>query len=200
MAIFKRRTKKTWGEATGEVFYPRGGWARAFEYVKHRMRRLPGSPESIGRGIGVGVFVTFTPFFGLHFAISALVAMAVRGNVLASLLATFFGNPITFPIIAIMNMRLGYWILQTPPGNRSGRSIGRKFADAGRDLWHNFKSIFTSDHADWGRWNSFVSDVLLPYLIGGIVPGLIVAGAAYFLSVPLIRAYQKRRKSRLTRP
>ena len=25
-----------------EAFWPRGGWVRAFHYVKHRMHRLPG--------------------------------------------------------------------------------------------------------------------------------------------------------------
>jgi uncharacterized protein (DUF2062 family) len=36
--------------------------------------------------------------------------------------------------------------------------------------------------------------VFLPYLIGGIVPGVIVGLAAYYISLPVITAYQKRRK------
>ena len=31
-------------------------------------------------------------------------------------------------------------------------------------------------------------------MIGGLIPGIIAATIAYYLSVPLIRAYQRRRK------
>ena len=75
-----------------QALWPRGGRRRAFLYVRHRVNRLPGSPEQIGRGIWVGVFITFTPFYGLHFGISALLAWMIRGNVIAALLATFFGR------------------------------------------------------------------------------------------------------------
>ena len=57
-----------------EFVWPRGGWARAFHYVKHRMRRLPDSPERIARGVWAGVFVTFTPLFGMHFVFAVLLA------------------------------------------------------------------------------------------------------------------------------
>ncbi|MEL7462047.1 MAG: hypothetical protein AAGJ39_13910, partial [Pseudomonadota bacterium] len=48
----------------------------------------------------------------------------------------------------------------------------------------------------WGRLAAFVQVVLLPYLVGGLGPGLLAAGAAYFLSHPLIVAYQKQRIKR----
>ena len=34
-------------------------------------------------------------------------------------------------------------------------------------------------------------------MIGGIIPGIITATIAYYLSVPVIRAYQKRRSNRV---
>jgi uncharacterized protein len=43
----------------------------------------------------------------------------------------------------------------------------------------------------------FFTDVVLPYLVGGLLPGLIAAIAAYYLSRPLIRTYQARRRARL---
>ncbi|MEM9551176.1 MAG: DUF2062 domain-containing protein, partial [Pseudomonadota bacterium] len=59
--VFKRRDRPSLLARLGEMLYPRGGWARAFHYVKHRVRRLPDSPERIARGIWAGVFTTFTP-------------------------------------------------------------------------------------------------------------------------------------------
>ena len=66
-----------------ELLWPRGGWTRAFHYVKHRMKRLPDSPERIARGVWAGVFVTFTPLFGFHFVVAVLLARLLKGNILA---------------------------------------------------------------------------------------------------------------------
>ena len=60
-----------------EFVWPRGGWGRAFHYVKHRMRRLPDTPEKIARGIFAGIVTAFTPLFGLHFLVAAIIAFIV---------------------------------------------------------------------------------------------------------------------------
>ena len=177
-----------------EFLWPRGGWARAFHYIKHRMRRLPDSPERIARGIWGGAFSTFTPFYGLHFIVAASVSRAMQGNILAALMATFFGNPLTYVPIGIASLKTGYWILGTKMDDGIHRSFGGKFADAGTDLWYNFAAIFTDAEMDWSGLAVFVREVFYPYLIGGILPGILFASIAYYLSVPLLRAYQKRRR------
>lgn len=178
-----------------DFFYPRGGWARAFNYVKHRVRRLPDTPQKISRGIWAGVFVCFTPLFGLHFVFAFLIARIMRGNIFAAIMATFFGNPVTFPPIGYISITLGAWILDLP--RESSVHLGQKFADASYDLWNNFLAIFTSARIDWHGMKVFYDDVFFPYLIGGIIPGVITATAAYYLSVPVISAYQMRRKKAL---
>ncbi len=190
--VFKRRDRRAIWQIVLDFIYPRGGWARAFEYVKHRVRRLPDTPQKIGRGIWAGVFVCFTPLFGLHFLFAFIIARILRGNILAAIMATFFGNPLTFPPIGYISINLGSWILGLPPGRNN--DLGQKFADASYDLWHNFVAIFSEEKINWQGMRVFYDDVFFPYLIGGIVPGLIMATAFYYLSVPLIGAYQKRRK------
>ena len=192
--IFKRRDPKPMLRALAEFLWPRGGWRRAFHYVKHRMRRLPDSPERIARGIWAGVFVTFTPLFGLHFVLAALLAKLMRGNILASLMATFVGNPFTFVFIAIAALHTGHWLLGTELQEGELRALSRSFGDAGSDLWHNAIAIFTDDGMDWSALGAFSREVFYPYLIGGILPGILCASLAYYLSVPVLRAYQKRRR------
>ncbi|MGJ8615223.1 MAG: DUF2062 domain-containing protein [Sulfitobacter sp.] len=192
--IFKRRDPKPALRAIAEFLWPRGGWTRAFHYVKHRMRRLPDSPERIARGIWAGVFTTFTPFYGLHFVVAAIIARGMQANILAALMATFFGNPLTYVPIGIASLKTGHWILGTHLDERVHRSFGGKFADAGSDLWYNFMAIFTEAEMDWSGIVVFVREIFYPYLIGGILPGILCASLAYYLSVPLLRAYQKRRK------
>ena len=203
--VFKRRDKRSWLRVIWEVIYPKGGWARAFHYVKHRVRRLPDSPERIARGIFAGVFTSFTPFYGIHFLIAFLLARTMNGNVFASLLATFFGNPLTYVPIAYASLKTGYLLTGLPKdvdGVRHG--FGEMFYGAGRDLWVNLKALYTGQEADWVGLREFYDDVFFPYMLGGIIPGIITGLICYYLSVPVIRAYQKRRnkgvlKARLAR-
>ena len=195
--MFKRRDSRSIWRVVFEAVWPRGGWARAFEYVKHRLRRLPDAPHRIARGIFAGVFVTFTPFYGLHFLFAALIALVLRGNVFAALLATFFGNPLTYVPIGIISLTTGHFLLGTEfERGPKGSPLG-KFGDAGRDLWENFLAIFNEQTADWRSLGQFYDEIFLPYLIGGIIPGLVAGIAMYYLSVPVITAYQNRRKGLL---
>ncbi|MEO0916105.1 MAG: DUF2062 domain-containing protein, partial [Pseudomonadota bacterium] len=126
--VFKRRTPRTYFELVSESFYPRGGWRRASQYVVHRLRRLPDPAHKISRGIAAGVFTSFTPFFGLHFIFSAALAWIMRANILAALLATFVGNPLTFPIIAAISMEIGSFILAVSAVNKATKFRQRSLA------------------------------------------------------------------------
>lgn len=164
-------------------------------YVGHRLQRLPDPAHKISRGIAAGVFTSFTPFFGMHFFIAALLAWAMRGNILAALLATFFGNPLTFPFIAAISMELGSLML----GYRGVPLplVLEAFSDAALSLWRNFLAIFTPERANWHGFDIFWDRVFLPYLVGGLLPGIASAIAAYVLANPIIAAYQKARVARL---
>lgn len=197
--VFRRRDKRSWPRVAAEFLWPRGGWGRAAQYVRHRLRRLPDSPHRIARGIFAGVYVSFTPFYGLHFVAAAILAKTMRGNILAALLATFFGNPLTFPLIAWASLRLGHWMLGTRYREGDADTLVSKFGHAARELWHNTGALFTPDKAHWHGLGKFYNDVFLPYLVGGLVPGILVATLAYYISLPLITAYQNRRKLVLRR-
>jgi hypothetical protein len=161
------------------------------------LNRLPGSPERIARGIWAGVFTTFTPFFGLHFVVAALVARLVQGNILAALLGTFFGNPLTYLPIGVISLKTGHFLLGTEFEEGSERGLIGKFTDAGYDLLHNFWAMFTDARVDWHGLSIFWDEVFYPYMIGGIIPGIVAATIAYYLSAPVIRAYQKRRAKQI---
>jgi len=193
--VFKRNPR-SYARIVLEFFYPRGGWYRATQYVIHRIRRLPDPAHRISRGIASGVFVCFTPFFGLHFLSAVLLAWLIRGNILAALLATFVGNPITFPFIVELSLGLGARILELPVDMHLPQ-VFEAFARASSDIWRNFLAMFTDAEADWHGLERFWHRVFLPYLVGGFFPGLGAAILAYFLSTPLITAYQKTRIKRL---
>jgi len=197
--VFKRRDRRPFWKVLADFFWPRGGWTRAATYVKHRLNRLPDPPPRIARGIMAGVFVVFTPFYGLHFFLAAGLALLFRGNVVAALLGTFIGDPLTYVPIGVICLQTGYAILGRPTlaEDELNRSLGGKFVDAGEDLWMNLLAVFTDSRADWSHLLVFYEEVFFPYLVGGLVPGLLVAGAAYYISLPVITAYQNRRRGLL---
>lgn len=204
--VFRRRDKQPLLQRIREFLWPRGGWARAAQYVRHRVRRLPDTPEKIARGIWAGVFTAFTPFYGIHFVVAAVLAKIMRGNILAGLMGTFFGNPLTYVPIGIAALRTGHWLLGSrldhsliaEGAGRAVCNVGCQFGRAFQDLWHNFKAIFTADRMDWRGLGTFYDEVFFPYLVGGIIPGIICATICYMLAVPMIRAYQNRRRKKLS--
>lgn len=194
--VFKRRNRRPVLQVLREFLWPRGGWARAATYVTHRLRRLPDDPHRIARGVFAGVFVSFTPFFGLHWILAGLIAWASRGNILAALLATFAGNPLTTPFVAWSSVELGHWLLGDPVG-MSLREILDAFSYAGAELWANFKAIFTLQVTHWQRLGHFFRSIFLPYMVGGIMPGLVVSLGFYYAAIPVVRGYQKLREVKL---
>jgi uncharacterized protein len=195
--VFKRRVRRPIRTILAEAVYPRGGWSRAFEYVKHRIRRLPDTPEKIGRGIWAGVFASFTPFYGIHFLVALIVAKPLRGNLLASVIGTWFGNPLTLVPISAASLHAGYFLLGYHRPGRLVHELPSLFGGATWDLWHNFKAMFTPERAEWGQLIEFYNVVFFPYLIGGLIPGIVVATLVYYLTVPLVRAYQEGRRTAL---
>lgn len=178
-----------------EFVWPRGGWRRAGQYVLHRVRRLPDPPHRVGRGVAAGIFISFTPLFGIHFFGAVALAWLIGGNIVAALLATFIGNPLTTPFIAVLSVSLGRWLLGVE-GDIGPQAIVSEIARATGELGTNLLAMADGRAAEWTDLRSFLDDIFLPYLVGGIVPGLIAATIGYYLTVPVMRAYQKRREER----
>ncbi len=183
--------------ALREALWPRGGWSRALSYLRLRLNRLPDRPERIARGIFVGILVSFSPLFGVHFFLAAGMAWVLRGNVVAALLGTFFGNPLTFPLIALSSINLGHWMLGNGHTPAQVEGIGATFAGAFGDLGHNILALFTAGTPHWSGLERFFEGLFLPYLVGGLVVGTVCGLAGYGLALPLISAYQNRRRARL---
>jgi hypothetical protein len=193
--VFKRAKPLGWGAWLLALIYPRGGFVRATRYVMHRMSRLPDDPYRVARGVFAGCFVGFLPLPGLQFLAAWGAALLMRGNILAALLGTFNTNPITTPFFAVFSLSFGHWILgiEAP---LSARGIGRAFANAGEDLWRNFMAIFTDDKMQWDGLLRFWHDIYVPYFIGAFIAGFVLSVIAYYLTIPIVRAYQKARAAK----
>lgn len=169
--MFSRRDKPSLFQRTRGVIWPRAGWRRSGRYIAHRISRMPDTPRSIAIGVASGAAVSFTPFIGLHFLLAAVLAWALRGNILASAIGTAVGNPWTFPFIWVVI----YW-------------IGRVVVGSERtELPTELSVQHFLDHP---------VDVFLPMVIGGIPLAIVMWVVFYFLTHRLVVSFQSHRRRR----
>lgn len=190
--MFKRSKPRTYGQLASEFVYPPGGFRRSTTYLWYRLRRLPDQPHRIARGVAAGVFLSFSPLHGFHFIVAALLCLAIRGNVLAAFVGTFAGNPLTTPFIALGAVGLGRTILGLP-GDMSPQVIFREFAHATAETWHNVMSAFGPGPTSWSGLAEFWHGIFLPYAVGGAVMGAVAAALSYYITIPLVRRYHRRK-------
>ena len=155
--------------------WPRMGWGRIFRYWTFKLKRLQGSPYAIACGFACGASVSFTPFIGFHFILAAVLAWAMRGNIIASAIGTAIGNPWTFPFIWAGIMWIGTWIL----GYERGQELPAELT---------FGAIFEQP-----------GTVLLPMLVGGLPTGVIVWLLFFFPIRRVVGNYQHHRQARRLR-
>lgn len=201
--IFKRRdTPSLWSRVANFV-WPKTGFARGWTYITKRVQRLSDKPERIALGFALGAFASFTPFFGLHFAIAGVLAYLLRGNIIASFSGTVVGNPLTFPFIAGAALSLGRYLTGSSGSGSGSETVISDFFGMLSALWNASLAqigIATKTAVSWSEAASTVAafwhDVMTPYLVGGGVLGVFAAVAAYFLMKPIISAYHQRRRIR----
>jgi uncharacterized protein len=193
--VFKRRTPRGWLSWARQMIYPDGGFTRATRYVIHRMSRLPDDPRRVARGVFAGTLVAFLPIPGGQFLGGWGLALLMRGNILAALLATFVSNPLSTPIIAVFSVSFGHWLLgiESP---LTAEAIGFAFADAGGELWRHMIAVFTSAPVRWVRLSELWHTIWYPYFVGCLGPAVIAALVGYYLTIPAVQAYQKLRAAK----
>ncbi|MHC8493753.1 DUF2062 domain-containing protein [Thalassospira sp. SM2505] len=200
--MFRRRVKPSSLQKIRNVVWPRGGWRRSSQYFAHRVARLPGTPYSIASGFAIGAAVSFTPFIGFHFVISALISLITRSNVVASLLGTIVGNPWTFPFIWLWLYTCGNWILganETSNAVHFDMAVLWDFVVLGVSYIGGgliFGRWDPADHETLGHlWISIV-DIIWPMLVGCVPTSIIVWALFYF---PVRRAVIIYRHNRILR-
>lgn len=173
--MFARRNPLPIHRRLAMFMWPRRGWRRASVYLAHRVGRLPGTPYRIAAGFACGAAISFTPFIGFHFAGAALLALLVRGNVIASALGTVVGNPWTFPVIWAWIYTLGQWLLGGPAVSELPERLSLHY-------------IF---QRPW--------DVLWPMTVGGIATAVVGWFAFFWPIRGAVAEYQAARRRRMRR-
>lgn len=176
--LFRRRKPLTLTQRLGRMLWPQRGWSRALRYYGKRLLRLSGSPHSIAAGFATGVAMSMTPFIGFHYLLTIIVAFLVRGNVVAAVLGTSIGNPLTYPFI---------WVGTYEIGNLALEVFGR-----GRDAM-TFEDI--RHHLLHDSWAS-IWPIIEPMLVGAVPMAILCGAIAYGVVFWLSLGFQSSRRER----
>ena len=139
---------------------------RFISYYKLKLARLPASPHAVASGFACGSMVSFTPLLGLHFILAIVFAYLIRGNIVAALLGTIVGNPVTFPFIWGLIYKVGAFVIST------------KHLEFNNEI--NFNMIITQTY-----------EIFLPMLLGGAILAIPVWLITYILTHSFISSYKK---------
>lgn len=173
--MFKRRKPRNFWQNFREWIWPTPGWARATQYIVQRLVRLNDGPRTIAIGMACGAFISASPFVGTHFLQAAVLALLLRGNIIAATLGTWVGNPFSFPLIWISTYQAGYYLI-------GGTAAEKIDIDLSRILQAPYETLLP---------------LLKPMLIGSIPVGFALGLVTYFLTLWIVKAYklaiQKRR-------
>lgn len=146
---------------------------------------LKDTPHAIAGGVAIGMFMGFTPLFGLKTALSFGCAWLLRCSPVAALIAVSLHDIITplWPVLLITYYKLGSWILHSgqPPAA----------VDPHHFHWTAFLKASTYTNFDWEQFQS----ITLPTLIGSVPFSVAGAVVAYFLTLVIVRRSQARRAS-----
>ena len=184
--MFQRRVKTSKSRQVANFFWPSIGFRRSTRYLGYRLARLPGTPYSLAAGFAFGAAVSFTPFVGLHFILSGILAWIFRANILASAIGTAVGNPWTFPFIWTGIYNLGHWMLRAESQDEAGFDAGT--------MDHFFHNLYENG---WQSVADIFSSVIFPMLIGSI-PVFVVVWVIFFYPLrALIRKFHIKRAEAL---
>jgi uncharacterized protein len=125
---------------------------------------LDAHPGHISAGFAVGVFISFTPFFGLHTPLAIALAFIFRLNKLTCITGAWINTPLTMVPILVASYNLGRFLRGKPA----------------RD--------FTFTSLNWHSLQPYAKSILL----GSSIIGFMAAVVAYFTCYWLVTFFRRK--------
>lgn len=156
-------------------------WFRRFRakvrrLIYHDILHADDPPHNLALGVGLGLFVAFTPTVGIQMLIAGFLSWLLRANKAVSMAMVWISNPATLVPIYWYSYRIGCLILAVEP-------IG----------WEWWQELTTPPDRWWPAvkfyWTRFV-EVAGPLWLGGCLVGIVVGCAMYNVTYHLIRLYR----------
>lgn len=125
---------------------------------------LDAHPGHISTAFAVGVFISFTPFFGIHTPMAIALAFIFRLNKVACITGAWVNTPLTIVPVLLASYNLGRFL--------RGKSGGE----------------LSFSNLDWHTLQPYAKSILL----GSSILGFIAAGASYFICYWLVTFFRRK--------
>lgn len=151
---------------------------KVYEYFRGivmKLFALKDTPHAIAGGVAIGMFVGFTPLFGIKTLLALGAAWVLRCNPIAAVVSVSLHDVVTpfWPFLLRLEYDIGFWILSHP---------------------HHLPPHMEMHHlrmAEMLKWTTFLH-VGLPLLVGSLFLSAPAAVIAYFLTLGIVRARDAR--------
>jgi uncharacterized protein (DUF2062 family) len=128
------------------------------------------SPRRLAFALALGVFLGASPFWGLHTLLAFALSFVLGLNKPAVLLGTLVSNPLLAPFLIFLSLEAGSGLLY---GRAAHLSIEQIEA--------------LMDAPDTGE---IMNEYLLPYCVGSLVVGLVLAFLTFWVALWSARRYR----------
>lgn len=149
----------------------------SFRSLLKQVLHLQESPQRTALAFAIGVFIGFSPVYGLHTVLVLFLSWALGLNLLALMVGAFLNNPWT--VVPILGAT--YWV--------GALLLGRSESPAFD--WHDvsFRAIYEQ-----------VMPYAVPFFLGGFVLSLLGAAVAYPLAYYIVAKYRQSHPPHQTAP
>jgi uncharacterized protein (DUF2062 family) len=150
---------------------------RKLKIYYSKLVRSKGSIHSIAMGIAIGIFMSVAIPLG-QMLIAIPMAFLFKAHRGMAVLFTFISNPYTTPMLYPAACLIGAKVL----------GISLSFVQIQSSISEIFSSFRFHELSEIG-W-----DLLISFMVGGPILGIVMAVPGYFISTRIISAYRKRRE------
>ncbi len=133
------------------------------------------TPEAIAGGVAIGIFLGFTPLFGLKTLLAILFAWLTRSNIIAAVVATTLHDLMLpfMPVVFLWEYKVGYWLLN-----------------------YEWPQKMTRLHLRWNEWLNWTTFLTVgkPLLVGSIFCGVPVTMITFFVVRGIVARHQHKKQ------
>ena len=155
-------------------------WCRFKDYILENILGVHDTPHRIALGVGIGMFVAFTPTISFQMVLSAALATLCGANKVVGLPIVWLTNPVTAVPIYYGEFVLGKWLL------------GRAYPS---ELFNGLLLRFLAAEACWAtRWaavSELFSVFAWPLLLGSLVVSTALGVLSYAGTIYAVAKYRR---------
>jgi len=146
--------------------------------LREKLLNLRDAPHALAGSVAIGMFIGFTPLFGLKTLLCLGLAFVLRCNPIAAVISVSLHDVVTpfWPVILEAEYKIGWeflhWLHESPPEVQS--------------MHFHIQDVM--------KWTTFFT-IGLPLLVGAMFLSIPAAFIAYFLTLPIFRRREQRRQT-----